>query len=163
MNKLVAVTLLLLVTPVHADELRIVETDEGIIAEYTGTPSEKGSDSEKPAISGKTANVSRVEYLTFQIERLKKETVEISRQSDNETEDDLKTRQVLADEKKRQIEMYSEEIRLLRDEPQPKKTDNTLADEGVPIKQQSNRKQMKRQMKELKKLRTSSSSATDPE
>jgi hypothetical protein len=52
---LIAIILLSLaaVVAAQAGELRIIETEEGITAEYTGTPAETGGDGEKPAEGSK--------------------------------------------------------------------------------------------------------------
>jgi hypothetical protein len=73
----------------------------------------------------------------------------------NESEDELRLKHTLADEKQQQIETYSDEVRRVRG--------NLQADEAPPVKQQSQRLAMKRQMKELKKLRLSAQSSPTPE
>jgi hypothetical protein len=163
MNKLITVTLILLATLARAGELKIVETDDGIIAEYTGTPSDKSSESEKLSLTSNSADVTRVEFLSSQIERLKKEADELSRQPGNESENDLTTRRAIADEKKRQIEIYTEEIRRLTDKTPAKITDKTRVEEGPPVRQQSQRHQIKKQLKALKNSGTSSPSAAGQE
>jgi hypothetical protein len=159
MNRFIAITFLLLATLAQAGELRIVETDDGIVAEYTGTPSDKSSESENPSVTGNSADPIGGEFLSSQIERLKKEADELSRQPGTESENDLATRRALVDEKKRQIEIYTEEMRRMTDKAQAKITDKTRAEEGVPVRQQSQRKQIKKQMNALKMSGTSSSSA----
>ena len=124
MNRLLTVFILALATTVQAGELKIDETDELIIVEYVGTPSDSTS-GERAELAG------------------------------NESADEVRLKNALADENKRQIETYSEEVRRING--------NLRADGEPPVKQQHNRLAMKRQMQELKKLRTSASSSPTPE
>jgi hypothetical protein len=112
MNKITTLAaLLFLATTVHGGELKIVETDDRIIAEYTGVPPDEGGDGEKPSNSGSNAEVTRVKNLNAQIERLKMEIAELEKISGHETDDEVAAKHLLADEKRRQIEIYAEEIR----------------------------------------------------
>jgi septal ring factor EnvC (AmiA/AmiB activator) len=163
MNRFISITFLLLATMVQAGELRIVETDDGIVAEYTGTTPDEDSESEKSSLASNSADPIRGEFLSSQFERLKKEADELSRQPGTESENDLAARRALVDEKKRQIEIYTEEMRRMTDKTQAKITDKTRAEEGVPVRQQSQRKQIKKQMNALKMSGTSSPSAAGQE
>jgi len=155
MSRLITITLFLLATTVHAEELKIVETAEGITAEYSGAPSEKSSEQEKPSMTGNSADATRLQFLTSQVEKLKREADEILELSGNESEDELMFKNGLADEKNREMEMYAEEIRRLTVDSPPR--------EEVPKTQQKKGRESTRQLRAWKKLRAPSPSAVSPE
>jgi hypothetical protein len=155
MTRLITITLFLLATSVQAEDLTIVETDEGIIAKYSGTLSEKSSEHETPSMTATSADATRVQYLTSQVEKLKREADEILELSGNESEDELMLKNGLVDEMNRQMEMHAEEIRQLTGDSQPH--------EGVSKMQQKKGREITRQLKAWKKLGTSAPSDTSPE
>jgi TolA-binding protein len=156
MNMLLTIFLLSLATAVQAGEVKIVETESGIIAEYTGSPSSTGSDSEIPAAVADNDKASKMNTLIAQIEQLKTEVDEILTLSGNETEDELQEKEVLAAEKKQQIEFYEDEIRRMSGKPQTELVQKDSTSVGT-------QREMKRRFKELRQSRKASSTGSAPE
>src|ERR1700680_1696834 len=100
MKKLITVILVSLATMVQAGELKIVETSEGITAEYSGSPSEKSGDKELPVTTGNASNGVRVKFLNARIEQLGKEADGLAKLSGSETEDELVKKNAVAEDKK---------------------------------------------------------------
>lgn len=149
MNIPMTILLLSLTTAVQAGEVKIVETESGIIAEYTGSPSSTGSESEIPATAAENDNATKDNFLTAQIERLKMEVAEILKQSGNETEDERQAKEALAAEKKRRIEFYEDEIRQMSGKPQTEEVQKETPRNGT-------QREMIRRFKELRQLRRAS-------
>jgi hypothetical protein len=69
-RELIAIVLMALISvnAAQAGELRIIETEEGITAEYTGTAAEAGDESEMPGESDKASangsNADRIQQQT---------------------------------------------------------------------------------------------------
>jgi hypothetical protein len=120
MRPIVIVILLVLTTGVQAAEVKIIETDEGISAEFTGTSSASESEGEKPNSARRQTSVPRMQELSLLVEQLQKEVDEILKLSGTETEEELAAKNALAAEKKRQIELYQEEMRQIAGPAQPK-------------------------------------------
>jgi len=137
--------LLSLATAVQADEIKIEETESGIIAEYTGAPSNTGSKSEITATAPENDKVTTVNTRTAQIEQLKIEVAEILKLSGNETEDELAAKQALAAEKKQQIEICEDEIRRMSGKPQTEAVQKDPPSSGT--------QRESRRYKELRKTR----------
>jgi hypothetical protein len=156
MNRLMTILLLSLATSVQADEVKIVETESAIIAEYTGSPSSTGSDSEIAAAAVKNDITTMVNPLTAQIEKLKMEVSEILKLTGNETDDEKQALEVLAAEEKRQIEFYENEIRQMSVQPQPEAVEKDAPRPGTQ------RETIKR-FKELRKSRKASSTGSAAE
>ena len=150
-----------LATTVQAGEVKIVETESGVVAEYTGAPSSAGSDAETPSAAVNDDNAKRVKYLTSQIEQLQTEKADILNLSGNETEDELALANVLADEKKKQIEAYVNEIKQLTGNAGKNEAETAQPREDQPLKQKNYRQEKKRQLKELRKLQMPSPTSED--
>jgi len=161
MNRLITIIILSLATIVQADEVKIIETETGVIAEYTGSPTSTGNDSEVPDTSANNDKTTRVEFITAQIEQLKMEVAEIMTLTGNETEDELATIKVQAAAKYQQLEAYANELSQLIDIAKKKEADAARQEEVQPLQQQNNRQEKKKQYKELKKMRTTPPPSSD--
>lgn len=156
MNRFLTILIVALAASAQAGEVTIVETDSGVTAELTGSPSSTGNSNEMPGAAVNIDNAARVKFLSGQIEQLKKEIADISQLTGNETEEELTQKNALADEKKLQIETYTNEYRQLAGN-----TRNTTAGTDQPKEEQteryqSYRQERKSQIRELKKLRATS-------
>lgn len=156
MNRLVTILLLSLATAVQAGEVKIVETDSGIIAEYTGSPSSTVTDNEIPVVAGENDDATRVNFLTAQIEQLKREVAEILKLSGNETEDERQAKEALAAEKKQRIQSYEDEIRRMSGKSQAEAVQKPAPSSGT-------RQETIRRFKELRQSRKASSAGTASE
>jgi len=157
MQILLIALLLFLPLIANAGEGKIVETDTGIVVEYSGAPADNnpsGGD-EKPSANVNGADVPRVEYLAAQIEKLKKEISDIAQRTGKESESELMQKNALLIEKRRQLESYTEEIRQLSGKDQPK--------EELPVSKPNRRQEMKREMRELKEKRRDLPSSQTPQ
>ena len=162
MKFFITIAVLSLTTAVQAGEVKIIETETGVIAEYTGTASAGGSkenETTSPVVNNGSSD--RVKYLASQIEQLKREAADMMKLTGNETEDELALKTALADEKKQQIETYNNEISQLTGNTQNNTVDTALPKEEQPLNHQSYRQEKKRQIRELKKLRMSPPSSTE--
>jgi len=163
MNRFMAFLIISLATTAQAGEVKIVETESGVVAEYTGSPSSAGSDAETPSAAVNDDNATRVKYLTSQIEQLNKEKDEILNLSGNETEDELALVNALADEKNKLIEAYDNEIKRLTGNARKNEAEMVQSKEEQPLRQKSYRQEKKRQLRELKKLQLTSPPLADPQ
>jgi hypothetical protein len=152
MYRFMTILMISLATSAYAGEVHIVETESGVVAEYTGSPSSVGSDAETPATAGNHVHATRVNHLNSQIEQLQKEKDEILTLSGNETEEEVALVHALADEKNKLIEDYDNEIRQLTGNTQKNEADMGHPREEQPLRQKNYRQEKKRQIKELKKL-----------
>src|SRR6185369_6843200 len=116
MKRFMTIFLLSLATAVPAGEVKIVETESGIIVEYAGSPSSTGIDSEIPAAVAGNDNATEVNSITAQ--------------------------EALAAEKKQQIELYEEKIRQVSAKPQ---TEAVQKDAPRPATQRENIRRFKEQ------------------
>jgi hypothetical protein len=143
-----------LVIGVPAGELKITESEDSIVAEYTGTPS-SASDTDSPLAGGSPPVRKRSGNLRAGIEQLKKESEELLSFGGGETPDEIASRTLQAEEKKRRIEALEDEIRKLAENPAPEVREQVPTAEP-PVSLQNRRQEMKRDVEVLQKLRRSS-------
>jgi TolA-binding protein len=153
MNRLVTILLLSLATAVQAGEVKIIETETGIIAEYTGSPSSTVTDCEIPVAAAENDSATRVNFLTAEIEQLKREVAEILKLSGNETEDEQQAKEALAAEIKQRIECYEDEIHRMSGKPQTEAVQKPAPPSGT-------QRETIRRFKELRQSRKASSAGS---
>ena len=111
MRTVIVILTVLLATGVQAGELRITENETGIIAEFTGTSADTGTDSATPPTTKRGPDTVGVERRTALIERLKNEADELSRVTGNESVDELTAKSELFDDTTHKIELFTMEFR----------------------------------------------------
>jgi hypothetical protein len=163
MKKLLLVLFISYSANAYANAPKIIETDTGITVEYTGEPSDNGSGVENPSaassgignpsVTAIDADMTRLQYLTAQIDQLKKDAEEILKLSGTETAEELAAKSALADDKNHQIGIYREEMRQIADSARQKIADVARPNDGPPLIQQNLRQERKREVRELKALR----------
>lgn len=163
MNRFAVIFILILASSVQAGELRIVETDTEIIAEYTGTPSSADGDVDAPAAGAgndRAAMVNdkavMVNFITAQIEQLRRELADLLKRSGTESEEEQQAKDALAAEKRLQIKTYEDEIRRLTGNPQTE-----AVQKGA--QRSEGQRETTRRLKELRQSRKVSSGVTTPE
>jgi iron only hydrogenase large subunit-like protein len=150
MNRFQLVPLVLVATVLHAGEPKIVETESGVIVEYSGSPSYPGSGENSPV---NDENAMMVRAIALRIEQLKKETADISKLTGEETEAELAYKKALVTEKNRQIEVFAREVGQLEGGGQVKAPEIDQARVEQSQRQLNHRQEKKQRIMELKQLR----------
>lgn len=151
MFKTITILMLALPLSVQAGELKIIETETGIIAEFSGSPSSAGNDIEVPGTAVDNDNASMVDFINAQIEQLKKDAAEISKLTGKETEEELALIKAHAYAKDQQIKAYSDELDQLTGIAESKEADVVQSAEEQPSQQQDYRQEMKIPLRALKR------------
>jgi hypothetical protein len=155
MKKLITILISALACSAQAGDLTIVETETGVTAEYSGPPPSARNNGGVPGPAVTNDTVERVNFLTAQIEQLKKDTADLLKLTGNETEDELTQKQALADENRLQIDAYTNEFRQLTGTTQNIAAAADQPKEEQTVRWQSPRQEKKMQIMELKKRRMS--------
>ena len=143
MKMSIVLVLLLSAATALADEVKIIETPDGITAEYNGSSTDTINEKAVPSANNSTTPQARNEYLASQIERLKNEISELTKPVDIETQEQLADTITLVEEKQRQITLYEDELRQLNDPSsqyvvrKPRKQQQKEATDQVPDMQGS--------------------------
>lgn len=156
MKTFIAIVLLALGTAAQAGQPKITETPEGITVEYTGTP---GGSSSKLVAPDKPGVQTPQESLTGKIEQLQKEIDSLTTMTGTETPEEVAKKNALAEQKRKQLEAYRDELARATDQSQQKAAEQTPSRDEPAIKQQIRRQEMKKEIQNLQQLRRDSLTA----